>query len=48
MHPTAATSPGLKALTLSPTRVTRPTISWPGTTGYVVPFHSLRAVCRSE
>ena len=29
-------------------RVTRPTISWPGTQGYIVPGHSLRAVWMSE
>src|SRR6266571_4174469 len=33
MHPTALRSPGLNLVTLDPTRVTRPTISWPGTHG---------------
>src|SRR4051812_48785898 len=31
--PTAARSPGLNFVTLGPTLVTRPTISWPGTQG---------------
>src|SRR6185312_7464707 len=48
MQPTAASSPGLKFFTWFPTAVTRPTISCPGTQGYVVFVHSLRAVCRSE
>ncbi len=33
MQPTPTTSPTLKPLTSSPTAVTRPMISWPGTTG---------------
>src|SRR6266516_5826900 len=33
MHPTALRSPGLNLVTREPTRVTRPTISWPGTQG---------------
>src|SRR6266536_6667631 len=33
MHPTALRSPGLNLVTRDPTRVTRPTISWPGTQG---------------
>src|ERR1041385_360407 len=48
MQPTAARSPTLKRVTSLPTAVTRPTISCPGTTGYVVLVHSLRTVCRSE
>ena len=43
-----ARSPTLNLVTSGPTAVTLPTISWPGTTGYVVLVHSLRAVCRSE
>ena len=41
-------SPGLNWLTLSPTALTRPTISWPGTNGYCVQPHSLRAEWMSE
>jgi len=48
MQPTAASSPSLSFFTPAPVRTTRPTISWPGTHGYRVPCHSLRAVCRSE
>src|SRR5438132_8489796 len=48
MQPTAARSPTLKAVTAEPTLVTRPAISCPGTQGYIVPGHSLRAACRSE
>ena len=48
MHPTAAVWPTEKRVTASPTAVTRPTISWPGTHGYTVFFHSLRAWWRSE
>src|SRR5436190_6604637 len=48
MQPTAARSPTLKPVTEAPTFVTRPAISWPGTHGYTVPGHSLRAACRSE
>src|SRR5437867_32512 len=33
MQPTALRSPGLNLVTREPTRVTRPTISWPGTQG---------------
>src|SRR6266700_8168458 len=33
MQPTAPRSPGLNLVTREPTRVTRPTISWPGTQG---------------
>src|SRR5512139_144149 len=47
-QPTPARSPTLNFVTCAPTAVTRPTISWPGTEGYNVFFHSLRAVCRSE
>ena len=35
-------------VTRLPTFVTLPTISCPGTNGYAVLFHSLRAACRSE
>ncbi len=35
MQPTAARSPALNFVTSSPTAVTRPTISWPGTQGYM-------------
>ena len=48
MQPTAARSPALNLVTPSPTAVTRPTISWPGTHGYMVPGHSPRAVWMSE
>ena len=48
MQPTAARSPALKPATAPPVRTTRPTISWPGTMGYSVVPHSLRAWCRSE
>ena len=51
MQPTAAMSPALNFVTVLPTLVTRPTISWPGTTGYTVgitSFHSLRTWCKSE
>src|SRR5262249_60371889 len=48
MHPTAAVSPTLKRRTLLPTRVTRPRISCPGTIGYCVMPHSLRAKWMSE
>src|SRR5438309_5076663 len=48
MQPTAPISPTLKRFTSPPTAVTRPTISCPGTAGYVVPLHSLRTVCKSE
>ena len=47
MQPTAARSPTLNFETLEPTRVTRPRISCPGTTGNCVKPHSLRAKCRS-
>lgn len=47
MHPTATVWPTLKRETLAPTAVTRPTISCPGTHGYTVKPHSLRAKCRS-
>src|SRR3989442_14207095 len=40
MHPTALRSPGLNLVTRKPTRVTRPTISWPGTQGQIVLCHS--------
>ena len=33
MQPTAAMSPALNLVTLAPTFLTRPTISWPGTIG---------------
>src|SRR5438093_10277214 len=33
IHPTALRSPGLNLAAPEPTRVTRPTISWPGTQG---------------
>ncbi len=33
MQPTAARSPAAKPVTPLPTRLTRPTISWPGITG---------------
>ena len=46
-QPTDARSPTLNRVTDAPTRVTRPRISWPGTTGYCVKPHSLRAKCRS-
>jgi hypothetical protein len=48
MQPVAPMSPTLTLVTFAPTRVTRPTISWPGTQAYWVPGHSLRAVCTSE
>ena len=48
MQPTAARSPTLKLSTSAPTADTRPTISWPGTTGYIDGPHSLRAVWMSE
>jgi hypothetical protein len=47
MQPTPARSPSLNFLTCAPTFTTRPTISWPGTHGYVVPCHSLRAMWTS-
>src|ERR1700686_4694887 len=51
MQPTAAISPSLNFFTALPALTTRPTISWPGTHGYVVGMtlcHSLRVWCRSE
>ena len=48
MQPTAAVWPTAKRVTSLPMALTRPTISWPGTHGYTVFFHSLRAWCRSE
>ena len=48
MQPVAPMSPTLSFVTLLPTLVTRPTISWPGTQAYWVPGHSLRAVWTSE
>ena len=48
MQPTPARSPGLKPFTWAPTAVTFPTISWPGTMGYLEPPHSLRTWWRSE
>ena len=33
MQPTATMSPSLNFVTAEPVEVTRPTISWPGTTG---------------
>src|SRR5271166_5803295 len=50
-QPTAARSPGLNLVTAEPTFVTRPTISCPGTIGYVVDMnslHSFRVACKSE
>jgi hypothetical protein len=47
MQPIAARSPGLYLVTADPTLTTRPTISWPGTTGKVALPHSLRATWRS-
>ena len=48
MQPTPARSPGLKPDTLAPTAATRPTISWPGSTGQAEPPHSPRTVWMSE
>ena len=48
MQPTAARSPTLNLVTSPPTAVTRPTISWPVTQGYLAGPHSLRAVWMSE
>ncbi len=42
-QPTPTVSPTLNFFTPLPTAVTRPTISWPGTAGYCVKCHSLRA-----
>src|SRR6266545_3955578 len=42
-QPTPASSPTLNRFTWDPTRVTRPTISWPGTMGKIEPPHSSRA-----
>ena len=38
----------LNLVTLLPTSVTYPTISWPGTMGYTEPFHSFLTMWRSE
>ncbi len=43
MQPTPTSSPTAKPLTASPTLATRPMISWPGTSGYRLLCHSLRA-----
>ena len=48
MQPTPARSPTLNFVTPSPTRVTRPMISWPGTIGNVALPHSSRAWWTSE
>jgi hypothetical protein len=48
MQPTPAGSPTLKRFTPRATRVTRPTISWPGTMGKIDPPHSSRAWWMSE
>jgi len=47
-QPTAARSPTLNFVTLSPTPMTRPAISWPGTIGKRLPPHSSRAWWMSE
>lgn len=39
-QPTPTRSPGFRLLTLGPTSVTMPTISWPGTMGKMPPPHS--------
>ena len=48
MQPTPTRSPTVKSSTAEPTRVTRPTISWPGIKGYVLPPHSPRVAWTSE
>ncbi len=48
MQPTPTRSPGAKSPTAAPTRLTRPTISWPGTSGYFCAPHSPRVACTSE
>ncbi|MCY1436669.1 hypothetical protein D9M71_528000 [compost metagenome] len=48
MQPTPTRSPTLCVVTLSPTAVTRPMISWPGISGYTAMPHSLRAWWMSE
>ncbi|MNT11103.1 hypothetical protein D3C72_1459660 [compost metagenome] len=47
-QPTPTWSPTLNLLTLAPTAVTTPAISWPGTIGKAAPPHSSRAWWISE
>ena len=46
-HPTPTRSPISNLVTPGPFLVTMPTISWPGTLGYLELPHSLRTWCRS-
>src|SRR5450830_407504 len=48
MQPTPTRSPTLCAVTLAPTALTLPTISWPGISEYTAMPHSLRAWWMSE
>src|SRR6478736_2268388 len=48
MQPTPTRSPTANSVTFEPVLLTVPTISWPGTRGYVWTPHSPRVACTSE